>query len=729
MKKRLICITILLTHVILFCTNTSATENRISADTGQIFGFIYNRTTGQPIPDANVIVSGTHVGTASQNGGYYCIDPIPQGTYIITVRVIGYEIFTQTNVKIGPKTRIDFYLKPQAIQLEPILVTATRYDHLQSEVTVSSEVLTQERIREQTGNTVGEITESIGGLYTRSYDGLAGPQIPSIRGSNPDQVLVLLDDQRLNTAQGGGVDLNMFPVEAVERIEIIRGGHSALLGTDAVGGVIHIISNETVVPRGFSYGIRTTMGSFGSRTVNISGIQRIGPLSTFLSYNKTKSEGDFTFKLPDSGEMRTRKNNDYDADNLFLKTKLDVGANHRLQFLFQSLDTERGVIGSIDFPSPNARRDEKRQLFSLMSENILTNRFRIKEHLYYHTYNNHYIDSGGWIPTDDLHKNSVYGIDIHGQWTIGRHLIVNSGAEFKEDKLNSTKFTTVKRNTQSLYVMTEISYSLPIGGIQSQWKWIPAIRWSRYSDVDSRFCPKVGMLASVGHENKLAVRGNIGQSYRVPTFNDLYWPEDFFTKGNPSLTPETSTNVDVGLSYTRRRRVFFNVEITYFYNAFKDLILWEADGTKWAPRNVGKTQITGLESAMTIRLPSNFLYVKMAHTWMKAVDKTPDSPDYGNRLIYRPDYKFDISTGIDVSPFTVNVNYRVVGKRFTDPGNTRTLPEYRFLNGNLGFFLPLSGIRVDIRLQAMNLLKKSIYLLEGYPLPGREYRISIGLHY
>ena len=729
MKKRFICITIILIHILFFHANTYAVGHESSSGTGRVFGFIYNRTTGQPIPDANVIVSETHFGTASQHGGYYCIDSVPQGTYAITVRVIGYEIFTQTNVSIGTRTRIDFYLKPQAIQLEPILVTATRYDHLQSEVTVSSEVLTSERMREQTGNTVGEITEAIGGLYTRSYDGLAGPQIPSIRGSNPDQVLVLLDDQRINIAQGGGVDLNAFPVEAVERIEIIRGGHSALLGTDAVGGVIHIISNETVVPRGFSYGIRTTMGSFGSQMVSFSGTHRIGPLSTFLSYNKTKSKGDFTYKLPDSGEIQTRENNDYDADNLFLKTKLDVGANHRFQFLFQSLDTERGVIGSVDFPSPAARRDEKRQLFSLMSENAVTSRFRIKEHVYYHTYDNHYVDSGGWIPTDDLHENSVYGIDLHAQWNIGRHFIVNSGAEIKQDKLVSTKFTNIKRNTQSLYVMTEISYPLSIGGMQTQWKWIPAIRWSHYSDVDSRFCPKVGMLMSLGHENKLAVRGNIGQSYRVPTFNDLYWPEDLFTKGNPSLGPETSTNLDVGLSYTRRRRVFFNVEVTYFHNTFKDLILWEADGAKWTPRNVGKTQISGLESAITFRLPSNFMYIKMAHTWMKAVDKTPNSPDYGNRLIYRPDHKFDISTGIDVSPFTVNINYRIVGKRFTDPGNTRTLSEYRFLNGNIGFFLSVSGIRADIRLQALNLLKKSIYLLEGYPLPGREYRISIGLQY
>lgn len=728
--RSIIIIVIFISSLALKTIITLASETTTYPEKGRISGFIVDKYKNQPIPDANIIIQRTRFGTASQDGGYYFIDNIPPNHYDITVRVMGYRTETQKEIYIGRNTTLNFALVPTPIQMDPIIVTATRSDHLQSKVTVSSDVLTQPRIKELNGSTAGEVTESVSGIYFKNYDSFAGPQTPSIRGSNPGQVLFLLDDQRLNSAQGGGVDLNTFPVEALERIEVVRGGHSALLGTDAIGGVVHLISKESIPSKGFSYGTNSTLGSFGTQMFTVYGSHRIGTLSYFLTYNRTKSDGDFVYESPEIGEEKTRKNNDYRGDNIFLKAKLDFGAKNRLRFLFQSLQTKRGVIGPIEWPSPEARRNEDRKLYSLQSKNQVTKRLRLKEQIYFHAYDHHYKNPGAWIPEDDLHKNTALSFDVQAQWNIIPHMTMTTGTELRQDNLESTKFNKKKRTTQSLFLQTEINHNLTLFDFQTQWKWIPAVRWDNYSDVDARTCPKLGVLISTGEHVALSLRGNIGQSFRIPTFNDLYWPEDDFTKGNPTLSPERSTNYDVGLLLRRVHSSHLQIEFTYFQNKIEDLILWEpGDDWKWTPRNVGEALIKGLENSLTFRLPNNLLYFKIAHTWMKATDESPNSPNKGNRLIYRPDTKIDISTGLDLGPIHANLNYRVVGNRYTTPDNLKELAEYRLLNGNIGSYFIMGGFNVDVKLQAFNILDKSIYLLDGYPLPGREFRFTLGFAY
>lgn len=703
---------------------------------GKISGFVMNKKTGQPIPDANIIILGTNWGTASQDGGYYFIDNIPQGKYDIEARVIGYHNKTEKEIQIGENTALNFLLEQKPIEIDPIIVTATLFDHLQSKVTVSSEVLTLPRIQEQNGNTVGEVIESVGSIYIRSYDGFAGPQIASIRGSNTDQVLVLMDDLRLNTAQGGGVDLNTFPLAMLHRIEVLRGGHSALSGSDAVGGVIHLISKDVISPKGFNYGFNVTLGSFGTQNFDVYGAHRIGVISYFFNYNRIQSNGDFKFKLAENSKERKRENNDFKGNNFILKTKMDLGSRNQFQLLYQSFQTERGVIGSITLPSPKARRDEERRLLSLQSENQMTNRVRLKGQLYSQTFNNHYKDPEGWTPTDDFHENQALGLNFQGQFKITRNLNLTSGTEFRQDKLESTKFNAKNRNMQSLFAQLETQYSFSFSDLETQWTLIPALRWDNYSDVTYHTSPKLGVLISTGNETNLSLRANWGKSYRVPTFNDLYWPEESYgpgwggSAGNPNLKPEIGTNFDVGLIFRKDAASFIQVEFSYFSNHINDLINWQEGADKWwKPQNISEAKISGLESSVKFRLPQNLAYLNIFHTWMKAIDRTQNSSTEGKHLPYRPDSKLDIIAGIKVRSVMANLNYRIVSKSYTQKDNLVELSGYELLNGNIRASITIAGFSANIKFQTLNILDKSIYIFDGYPLPGREFRLSFGFNY
>ena len=348
--------------------------------------------------------------------------------------------------------------------------------------------------------------------------------------------------------------------------------------------------------------------------------------------------------------------------------------------------------------------------------------------LFYQTTNNHYNDPGGWVPTDDKHKSLSQGFDFQTYVTVLQNFVITAGTEIENERLESTKFSEKERTKQSVFVQTELDKSLFLLGINSIFRLIPAVRWDKYTDFDAQTSPKIGALVSIG--DYFTLRGNVGKSFRVPAFFDLYWPEDDYTKGNPNLLPEKSTDFDFGILIRKSGNQHLQFESTYFQNDFEDLILWKSDTDwKWAPFNVGQAKISGFENNVLYRLPKNLVHFKLAYTKMKAIDNTPESANKDKRLIYRPDDKLDLSAGFQLNPITANISYSLVGERFTKDDNSESLPGYRLVNGNISSSFPINNMTLDAKLEVINLLDKNIYILDGYPIPGREFRFSVGLKY
>lgn len=704
----------------------------------QLSGHIFDQSTGKPIPDANILIRNTSFGAASRDGGFYYIGNVPSGQYDVIVSVIGYETETRSVVVNQGKTQLNIFLRPQPIEFDPIIVTATRSDHLQSRVTVASEVLSQARLAEKTGQTVGEVLQGNASLHFNSYDGITGPQIASIRGSNADQVLVLLDGLRLNTAQGGGVDLNLLPVAALERIEIVRGGHSALTGSDAIGGAIQLFSRESTAPKGFLYGIQTTRGSFGMQGHSLYGSHKINKFSFFSSYQRLQTDGDFSYVLPASESSEIRKNNDYQADNLFLKAGLDLNTRNQLQMLIHSAHVHKGNAGSVNLNpwtlesmlTPLARSEMRRKIFSLRSENQISARLRLEFQPYYQTYTYAYKDPGAWTPTNDRHENTAIGMSLQGHFLVNKSLRFLGGAEIRQDRLTSTRFAVEPRNSESLFGQSEVRLPLNFFERQASLLIIPALRWDNYSNIANQWSPKLGLMFSIGNPLNLALRGNVGTSFRVPTFDDLYWPDETWVRGNPALVPETSEDYDLGILFSRRSGSFWQVELNYFKNNIENLIAWGPDAIGiWMPMNLGQADIKGMESGMRLHLPDNRVYFNLFHTWLDALDATPAASTHGKQLIYRPKHKWHLLIGGHYGPLTLSLDYSSVGERFVTPDNLKKMSDYQLMNGKIAYHFRLGGLAWESQVQVTNALNKSIYITDGYPTPGRAWRFSVGVQY
>ena len=706
-----------------FCTILSPAAPAWPGAAGLILsGIVRDGRTAQPVPDVNIIIEGTRLGTVTHENGWFILKNVPPGTHTLQAGVLGYrtEILRITATL---DTVLDIAVAPRPVPLNPVVVTATRSSHLYSAVSAACDILPRERLDESNGNTAAEALAEVGSLLVKDNGGFAGLKTLSIRGSSDAQVLVLLDGQRLNTAQSGGVDLGGIPLEALERIEIVRGGHSALLGTDAVGGAVHLITRAPRPDRTWAFGTSGTVGSFGTLEWSAHGSLAIGPVKTFVFANQLRSAGDFVYRPPGESTARRRENNGIESRSILLKTGVSSVRLGDCQVLVQSFTSDRGAADPVFFSSASGRRHETRTLGSISWNRMLSRTLRADVQTRLQHYDNRFES----LFENDMHRNRSMVAEAHLRWARSSQSMLQTGLEWSNDRLQSSKLNRRVRSTRSAYAEWEAI----VAGRSLQWKWTPALRWDDFGREGTQACPKIGMLVRAERSDAWSVRANFGRSFRMPTFNDLFWPDLVWpgyggTRGNPFLRPETGRNADIGFSARKTGSVVFEAECFYFRNDFHDLIQWESDADFiFSPVNIGQARITGLESRLTFRSTDNRWNLEWSPAWMRAVDLI--APRQNRRLVYHPDWKWTAAAGFPLPHSQGHLSVQYVGRRFAQPGNQMALPGYWFLGGTLRTQWDLPPLRIGMKMQILNALDRSVSAIDGYPLPGREIRFSISV--
>jgi vitamin B12 transporter len=199
--------------------------------------------------------------------------------------------------------------------IELIIINQPIYAPFREEGTVGESTrpvytIDREEIEQQGARTVRETLRFLPGILG---DGTVGTEVNGlsgqfIRGSNTDQVLILLDGRPINNLGSGGFDLSEITTNLVERVEVLPGGGSTLYGSDAIGGIINIITRRPTL--GFSGEGGLTVGSYGYNEQNVELSNTIGDFSYFFNYNRISADNDFEFTIDDV--TRTRSNAEAD---------------------------------------------------------------------------------------------------------------------------------------------------------------------------------------------------------------------------------------------------------------------------------------------------------------------------------------------------------------------------------------------------------------------------------
>ena len=244
------------------------------------------------------------------------------------------------------------------VQMNEVVVTATKTERKLQDVTQSVTVIKGDDLEKSGATSVAEAINTTAGALVTDQGSIGSLQAVMLRGAPYAQVLVLLDGKRLNSAAAGGYDLSELPIPlaAIDRIEIVRGPASALYGSDAVGGVVNIITKKTAAP----LTSLTAIAGARSNSDSLFHSGRDGNTYYTLSVGKEHSSG------------YHHLNNNADQTTAGIKLGYDFSATSSIEATSDYITKDIGVPGSVAFPSPRAREKDSETITGLQYKTKLT---------------------------------------------------------------------------------------------------------------------------------------------------------------------------------------------------------------------------------------------------------------------------------------------------------------------------------------------------------------------
>lgn len=694
---------------------------------GQVFS-----SDGQPLEGANVFVEGSNYGDATDAWGWYEIAGVPPGSYRLRCRLIGYKEAQRRKVEVKTDitTKVNFYLQPDTLLLEEITVTGEKSISSLAELAPSVEVITAQEIQKSSAQTIAKLLETVAGVFVKSYGPAGARQVVSMRGSEGNQVLVLIDGQRFASAQNGAADLNAIPVSAIESIEILKGGASALFGSNAMAGVINIRTKSASRREKLQVSQHSSFGSFDTRELAARLEQAISQVKYNLAFDWLASDGDFEFVNTSrvSKPVQTRKNADFQSYNGFAKLQWLLGKSAVLDLSGQVYHLESGTPGEIANPTPFARSEDTRYLSRVTLQQAWNKRVHFAFTGFYNVFENRFRDPE-LSYLNGQNQNISLGLDLKQTFRFQEGSHVTAGFGFSRDEVTGTNIAgDPVRDNLSLFVHSQIEFAGMPAFFESATLY-PALRFDHFSEFGSEVSPKLGLLLGDVLMPNLNLKANIGRSFRVPSFNSLFFVSSVQVRSNPDLQPERSFDLDIGFNYrlTNSKYGKPELDITYFRRHVDGTILWLPDFRFiWRPRNISKVVSQGVEATLSWRSADDKVLGNVNYTF---TDARFDLPGNRNPVPYRPEHQFNLELGVELGRIAVNAHQRWVSERFPNVAGTNAIPGYRLTDVNISTLIEIGKFKLTPKLVVTNLFSEDYQVVSNFPMPGREFHISLSMNY
>jgi outer membrane cobalamin receptor len=488
-------------------------------------------------------------------------------------------------------------------EMDPVVVTATRYPEKLSNIANKTIVLERRRLAQANFLTLGEALLKESNLNL-NYGGAYGQNTTlSLRGSTSSQVLFLLNGRPLNPITTGNFNLAELPLSIVERVEVVEGTLSNLYGANALGGVVNLITQT-----GPEEGVLTGRVGYGSFNTYHGSLKL---------HKQSKSFG-LDLNLERLGSDNDRPNSNFRLTSGALELSYYPGDSSRLSLLLRGQGDRLGVPGAV--PDPQAvpvtgseevyslRDFQEDRLYSvdltlqssLKAEDDLEVRlFHENRRLDYHTeYFYWNLSLEDYRYTVKTNGGLAEYSPLSGSW--GR---LNLGVDYRHDELEADQFyqtlpdSSVSWNPSAQSVGGWANGTLHLG---EKWTLSPGLRYDYQEDYQGNLSPNMGIIYHLN--SKTHFKASYGYSFRAPGFNDLYWPDFGFTAGNLKLDPETGHGGEVGLRTCPTDKV--ETEVSLWRRQVEDLISWAplGPGGRFQPFNIDEYLGWGVDLRVAVRV-------------------------------------------------------------------------------------------------------------------------------
>ena len=458
--------------------------------------------------------------------------------------------------------------------LDEVVVSTTIIDLPFSKNFRTVRIISSDEIRNSPSTNLSDMLQEISGIDVRrrGVEGVQGDLY--IRGGSFDQTLLLIDGMKMDDAQTGHHTLNMIlPLYLIERIEIIKGPAARIFGQNAFNGAINIVTKELkdkkrVVDLDLN---ELSYGSFEHKNVSVVTKIITKKAKSFFSFSNNRSDG-------------YRYNTDFKKNNLFLKTSINSKYSP-INFIASFTENKFGANGFYASPSATDQYEETQASLVGISTTIKYNNLSIKPKLYWRRGQDEYI----YIRDNpsvyrNMHKTNKTSAEISGSY-FSKNGITGFGLDFSSVNISSNNLGEHKRNTINFYA--DHTFKL----FNEKLVLSPGIAISYFSDMSFHSFPGLDLGYDLNSSFKLY--GNIGKTYRIPTYTDLYY-SDKTTIGNKNLSPESATSSELGLKYFNSN---IKISVALFNREAKNIIDYvkNKQDDLWRAENIGSLTTKGIE--------------------------------------------------------------------------------------------------------------------------------------
>ena len=534
-------------------------------------------------------------------------------------------------------------------------------------------------------------------------NGLGMVSSPSFRGTTAQQTAVIWNGININSQLLGQTDFNTITTRDFNSVEIRAGGGSAIYGSSAIGGSIHL-NNDLVFKKHFENDLYLGYGSFNTFGGNYKLSVSDGTVSAAVSVSRNSSDNDYEYLQNDGENLNGQYYNTSISGNFGYK----INDNNFLKLYSQFFESERHF--SLIFPSEIKTKYRDLNTRNMLEWDSFFSGFTSKVKVAALSENYQYFAN---INSDNFSHGEVE--TLIGKYDLAykasEKVTLNTIFDYTQNKGMGSDLQGRRREIGSAtllfkhQIFEKLLYELTVR-----------------KEITENY--KSPLLFSVGTNYKILpfynLKINGSRNFRIPTFNDLYWNPG----GNENLKPESSYQGEIGNVFAFKN---FHLSITGYYNKISDMIVWLPNGNFWSPQNINKVNTYGGEAILGYKKNFGIHHFALNATYAYTISENDETK---KQLIYVPFHKANGTLSYSVKKISADYQYLFNGEVFTRADNqSRYNIDAYFVNNLMLAYDFGKSKSYKIGVQIRNIWNEKYASVESRYLPGRNYNIYLNLNF
>lgn len=628
--------------------------------------------------------------------------------------------------------------------IQEVVVTS----RLISRETIPSQTLGGEELKKLNSLSVADALRYFSGLQLKDYGGVGGIKTVNIRSMGTNHLGIFYDGIELGNAQNGQIDLGQFSLDNVEEISLYNGQRSAIFQPASDFGNAGSVYIRTKAPRfmmGRRYNLLVRAKYGSSDTFRFSSLweQKLSDhISSSLSTGVLTSSGRYKFRYRRVTEDNTvaydttavRHNGDIWAFRIEENVRGGI-ADGYWNVKAYTYHSEKGIPGAI--VNNVWRRGERQWDHNTFGQAVFQksfgDKFSTKALAKYAYYVTRYVNNDETqIHVDNTYRQQEMYFSTSNVYEILSKWSVSMSYDFKWNKLNANMVDFAFPHRYSNFV--SLATALTLSRIQAQASLVEQVvkdhvKYGASSSSRSTLTPAFFVNVYPFESKLLAVRAFAKKSFRMPTFNDLYYAD----MGNSKLNPESALQYDLGFVLNKDWKQgivdHFRLQVDGYYNTVHDKIVAYPKGQqfRWTMLNLGKVHIKGVDAMTEVGLePAKDWKVtaRLQYTYQDARDVTdPNTSYYKDQIPYIPWNSGSAILGLSWREWDLSYSFIYSGERYSQQENilyNHLLPWYTH-DMSVAYHARKWSTRLDVN----NIFSQDYDVILNYPMPKRNYMLTL----